>query len=269
MSDPQNISATELKWTNGAKTLIINKLYGDVTLTTNYEKDPDAKLEREILPDPEPYIRAAETYLRNAGIFPSGYEESKISSITYLKMNTNYSFEKAKSAQDANFVRVDFFKRIESVGVIIPDGISEKQRIEIEGYRLYAEVFTDNPYEGLIYMILGNTSGTHNIFEIKFIDWELESKSTYTLMPLEEAWDKVQNNEGYLRSLFEINESPFKNYMPLNVQSFLLTDVEIVYYSSRDYLKYIQPLYKFTGIAKLEDDNEVDSDFTFYYPGTP
>ncbi len=265
---PLNITETELKWTKEAKTLIIDKLYGDVSLTTDYTKDPDAKNDREILPDSEPYVQTAKNFLKKAHIFPSNYQDSDKNTVTYLKLNSNNVFEKAKSAQDANFVRVDFFQSVESVGVTIPEGISEEQQATIDDYRLFADVITDNPYEGLIYIILANESGVDNIYELKYVDWELESKSTYDLIGISNAWEEVKKENGYLKSLFEMNTNPFQEYTPLDIKSFLLTNVEISYYSSREYLKYIQPMYKFTGIAKLEDDNgnDIDYDFTYYYP---
>jgi hypothetical protein len=263
-SEPIVVSPTELRWTNGARTLLVDKLYKTVSLTTNYSKDEEASKYHEILPDSSPYIQTAMSNLTNAGLLPTDYGESPTTNVTYMKLNSNFTLEKAKSASDAGFVRIDFFKSIESIGVTIPEGVSEKQQEEILDMRIYSEVLTNNPHEGLIYIILGGKGGKQNIYEVQYIDWELDTKSTYDLISLEDAWNSVAKGEGYIRSLYETNYNPFINYSPLNVQSFLLTNVETVYYSSKDYLKYIQPMYKFTGIATLPDDQRAD--FTIYYP---
>ncbi|MFC1780355.1 hypothetical protein ACFLY9_01530 [Patescibacteria group bacterium] len=263
-SEPIVVSPTELKWTNGARTLQIDKLYKIVNLTTNYSKDEEASKYHEILPDGGPYIQTAMSNLTNAGLLPADYGDNPATNVTYMKLNSNFTLEKAKSASDAGFVRIDFFKSIESVGVTVPEGISEEQQDEILDMRIFSEVLTDSPHEGLIYIILGGKGGSQNIYEVQYIDWELDTKSTYDLISLKDAWSSVKNGEGYIRSLYETNYNPFIKYLPLNVQSFLLTNVETVYYSSKEYLKYIQPMYKFTGIATLPDDQRAD--YTIYYP---
>ncbi|MBN2015598.1 hypothetical protein JW766_02090 [Candidatus Dojkabacteria bacterium] len=262
-TNPEAISPTELKWTQGTKTFIVNKLYHTATLGTVYDKDSRALEPHEILPDPGIYINSARSYLKGAGLFPEDYEGGK-SVATYLKLNSNFEFELSKSAQDTNFVRVDFFKKVESLGVTIPKDITEKQKEEIENMRLFTDLFTDNPNEGLIHIIIGGTGGLPDVYELQYIDWEFEKSSTYDLITVADAWEEVRNNKGYLMSLYRTTHHPFSPYTPIKVNSFLLTNVETVYYSSHEYLQYIQPIYKFTGIAKL--DEEPDANFTIYYP---
>jgi len=259
------ITPTETKWVNSTKELIINKLYNTVSITTNYQKDKQALAKHEIFPDSSVYSKTAISYLKAADILPESYKEGESNIVTYLKLNQSYNFEKANSAEDANFVRVDFFRDIETVSVEFPERLSQKEINKWLEYRFFSKLNTDNPSEGLIYIILGGTRGINDIYELSYVNWELEDKTTYYLVTAEDAWNQVKEGKAYLESLLETNANPFQTYSPYDVNSFLLTDVKIIYYSSKSYLPYIQPLYKYSGVATLNNDDK-QLEFIFYYP---
>lgn len=264
-SAPQVISSTELKWTNGARTLKINKLYGSVEITCDYAKDPKAQNPHDIGPDYNLYINNAKRILENANIFPEGYEDGK-SAITYLTLNPKKALKVASAASDADFIRIDFFKKAESLTPIIPSSYSEEARLAMKtDYTQYAYYTTSNPKQGQLYIILGGLAASLDIYELKFTDWKIASTSTYYLSSVTDAWEKIQSDIKYLRYLAKPNVDPYEPYTPLAVEEFRLTNVEIVYYTSYEFIDYIQPLYKFSGIALLEDTKE-NADFIFYYP---
>lgn len=262
---PRTISSTELKWTRGVRTLKINKLYGIVELTTDYTKDPEAQKPHLIQPDNQLYIDTAKGLLAGANIFPAGYEHAE-TAVTHLTLDAKKSLKRAKSSSEANFIRIDFFQQFESLTPRIPTTLSEEdQQAMEEDYTTYSYSLTDNPNRAQLYIILGGNAGPYDIYELKYTNWEIETPATYYLLPPQEAWEKIQADEGYLRSLKEPNTDPYEPYTPLNVEEFLLTNVEIAYYTSNDYIEYIQPVYKFSGLALLGENNK-KADFVFYYP---
>lgn len=265
--EPTLTSTTQLEWRKGARILKIDKLYKTTHLTTDYSKDPKATESHDISPDLDKYINAAQNYLKNANLLPDEYIQSGKHSANLLRLNKDFVLIKASSASEANFVRVDFFKEIESVGVTIPEYATDEQSEYLENQRKYSDLLTDNPYEGSIYIILGGTGGTSDIYEIHYTEWELSQKTTYYAEDIESVWESVKNNEGLLRYLADINANPFKPYTPLNIETFLLTNVEIVYYTSQNYIQYIQPIYKLSGIA-IQGEDEKRAEFIIYYPAT-
>jgi len=264
--DPNPISETELEWIQGERVLTINKLYKTVSIKTAYPRLESEERSNDIEPHEHVYINAASSFLNQAGLFPSQYDQANLSSLIYLKLNSNFELVQAKSAQDANFVRVDFFRNFESVGVTIPPGASDEEKEQYESYRVFSQGVLENPYEGAVSIILGSSSNKNQIYELSYTDWELENRSTYYLQGENNAWEQVIQGNGYLRSLMEINSNPFSIYSPREVKSFLLTDVDVVYLIPKSYQKYILPVYRFSGIAISPDDDEADLEFNIYYP---
>lgn len=267
----QAISDTELKWQKGAKTLNVDKLFRTVRLRTNYANDVTAKKNYTISPDTSGYANNARQILKGANIFPIELENS-IPKVTLLKLDQNNNLRLAKSASDANFVRVDFYKQVERLVPSLPPEIiaelSEDEINDLLEQTLYSDVLSDDPNSSPIYVIMGGKGGSQYVYELNYINWDLEESSTYQLVPLEEAWSQVQQNNGTLRFLLESGEDPYKPYVPLEVASYYLTDVEISYYTPRIYTEYIQPLYVFKGIALLAD-TDTQAEFIIYYPALP
>ncbi len=260
------ISETEVEWTQGGRVLTINKLYNTVTIRTAYQRLAPEDRTNEIEPYENAYISSAASYLKQAGLFPTNYQEDNLNFLVFLKLNSNFELIQAKSSQDADFVRVDFFQNYESVGITYPPGSSDKEKERYESYRIYSQAVLDNPYQGAISIVIGSTSNKNKIYELSYTNWELEDRSTYYMIDENEAWEQVKQGNGFIRSLKEVNSYPFGSYAPENVKSFLLTDVEIVYLFPKSYDKYIQPIYKFSGIAKRQDSETTDLEFNIYYP---
>jgi hypothetical protein len=263
---PNPISATELQWVKGPATVTINKLYSTVDLVTEYKNDPDSQAQHVIVPDTSVYTQLAQSILEQAELFPTEYENLGRTSVTFMRLNSSFELEQTSAASEANLVRVDFFKKNEAVTPILPSTLSEDQKKIYKEKTIYGEVVTENPYEGQIYVVLkGTGGGTAVAAEIHYKDWKIKDSSTYQLLPLSDTWKNIQENKGYLRSLVEQSGDPFKVYTPLSVKTFLLNNIEIVYFAPGEYSQYIQPVYKFSGLAVLEGTDK-KADFVFYYP---
>lgn len=266
-SNPSDIGETQLKWTRGTHSLVIDKLYKTLKLTTDYANDKEALQSYTVSPDTDTYVNTA------LGIFsgkpllsiqPSSVETQ----VTYLKLDKNLTFKKAKSASDANFIRVDLFLQREAISIALTDEqkelLTDAQKEYLEENKIQATTLSENPNESLIYVILGGTNGSV-IYELQYINWEISARGIYRATALSEAWENVKQNKGYLRYLLEVGEDPYAPYVPITVKEFLLTKVRIAYYLPKEYPTYIQPMYMFSGIAILED-SEKQAEFTFYYP---
>jgi len=259
------ISSTELKWNENNRTLKINKLFGTVRLTTNYRKHKEASKDRNIKPKYNSHVNQAKNFLSKANLFPSEYVENSDTSLTYLRLTKNYQLRQASAVSEANMIRVDFFKKEESLTPIALKSFSDEEKENIRELAEFSTVNQNNPYIGLVYIIFGGSQGKGGIYEVRYTDWELEEKSRYKTISVEKAWEAVQKNEGSLQYLYEPNADPYKPYVPLDIEEYLLTDVEIMYYSSHQYIQYLQPVYKFSGLAPLTDEDTL-ANFVIYYP---
>jgi len=266
-SAPQDIGETQLKWTNGARSLVIDKLYKTIKITTDYASDPGATLQYTVSPDPEQYISHA------LSIF-QGKTMMSVSSLqvdtqaTYLKLDKNNTFHRAKSASDANFVRVDLFMKREAISTLLTDAqielLTDTQKEYVEKNRIQAKTLSENPTESVMFVILGGQN-TSTIYELQYINWELSERGIYRSTSVAEAWENIKQNKGYLRYLLEVGGDPYTPYIPLGVKEFLLTSVKMAYYCPTEYPQYLYPVYLFSGIAIFDDDNK-QAEFTYYYP---
>jgi len=268
-ADEQNISATEMRWMQDGKTLNVDKLYKTAHLETDYSKNQYATGPHTILSDSNPYISTAQNFLNKTSLLPSTEIEDATKTVTYMKLNDNYELVKAKSPSDAGFVRVDFFTKLVGTSPIYSSQCTEAEQTQIEEnsgeYTKKYEVKTLEPFKSDIFVVLGGTGGFNDLYELRVVSWERESYSTYKLVTTAEAWEKVRAGEGALRSIYEINSDPFQPDTSLEIETLLLTDVDIIYYTTEEYIQYLQPVYEFKGIGQIKDSDNL-ANFTIYYP---
>lgn len=266
---PEQISDTSLKWRSGTKTLKIDKLYHKVTLSTNYKKDKEAVSKHAIDAEQTPYINRAFQFIEKTRVYTSTEIDELDTILTYLKMNKNYKFVKAKSPSDANFVRVDFFKPMQGITAIIPEYCTSAQKKyvqeNIDEYNKDYNIHINEPFQGMSYVILGGLKGEEDLYQLRALDWKSEGSSTYSLTPVSEAWNKVKNGEGYLRSIYELNGDYLNSDTSIKVQTFYLHNVDLIYASSTDYIKYLQPVYRFSGQGNIKNSKD-KAEFIIYYP---
>ncbi len=262
--EPQQLTNTLLKWTKDFQVLTIDKLYWTVSITTDYKSDPSVFKANDISPDNEPYISAAKNFLGFGNLLPEEYLKGE-AKVTLLKLNKDFKFQLASSASEADFVRVDFFKKNEIISVNFPSDATEEVKKEIEKYREYAKLYLDNPNEGTIYVIMGGKDGVEKLYELQYTNWQLEARSTYLAISTDKAWENVKNGKGYLRAVYDANESPFESNLNLEIEAFHITNVELAYYTSRQYHNFLIPFYKFSGAAPIKGTNR-NAIFVIYYP---
>ncbi len=262
---PKALSSKVVMWRRGPTTLKINKLLNTIDINTDFRKKKNWAPDEPISVDFNVYINGISSQLEYAGILPPEYINEK-SKITYMQLNKRRNLVQADSAAEAQFIRIDFFKTVEAISPITTEGLSEEESSLVQSRIIHSDLITRNPYEGLIHVVTNNTSA-QGIVQLSFINWPIVGRSTYKAIPIEKAWQDIQNGEGgSLVSLIESGSSPFEKPKPLNISKFLVTNIEIVYYSAKDYTEYIQPLYKFSGVGLIGDDTDRRADFVFYYP---
>ncbi|MDD3648385.1 MAG: hypothetical protein PHS44_07880 [Candidatus Dojkabacteria bacterium] len=265
----QKLSTSELKWKRDTSTLKINELYNTVQITTNYKNTQWIANDNYILVDQNPYIASARNLFRKT--YAGAKMDTAEAVATYLKMDSNFNFIKAFSASEADFVRVDFFKQLEGVTPFVPAGCTSDQRKyvqeNLDSLRISYYLHTIEPQKSYNYAVLKGTSGTNDILELSYIDWEIESSSVYSTLTVGEAWEELEKGNGYLRSLYRTSVGdPFQNDFTIPIEAYLLNDVEMIYYTIDDYTQYIQPVFKFSGIAQIQGTTDKYAEFIFYYP---
>lgn len=264
IDQPKTPSNTMFKWTKDSQTLKLDRLYWTVSLTTDYKSDDRIIVQNDLLPDIEPYIDTARAHFNKADLFPSGYSGASTQA-NYMRMTPKFNFLRASSSSEASFIRVDFFKNFEATSVYIPEDASDEKKRELQKLRVFANVLSDNPHKGLLYLIMGGRDGANEVFELKYSNWEIESSSTYPVISTYEAWEEVKNGNGFLRSIYEETKLPYESNLNLEIEAFHVTDVQLAYYSKNEYLEYIQPFYVFKGAAPIVGSDR-DAFFSIYYP---
>ena len=105
-----------------------------------------------------------------------------------------------------------------------------------------------------------------SIHQIDYTYWpiQVESCGTYELITPQSALEKIQAGEGSLVYLYDSSGDDVSGYTPRRVKKFMVLDINIVYYESREELEYLQPIYVISGEAIFENDTK--GTFDYYYP---
>jgi len=259
-TQPQTPSETELVWTSGIRSLTINKLYKTVDITVDFKSEAIQKLETEITQELAYFEQMSSSILKSAGLSAPTKAEAR-----YIKLNPNGTFSQVNSTTEADFVRIDFYNVYETLKLNLPEGLKDEEIVKYTNeYGIFSDELGENPKEGIIYMILGGAT-SKDVYFLKYSKWEIEKTSDYYLIGTKSALEEVQKGNGFIRFLKKTNESRLDEYVPLDVKSFNINNIEIAYYSNSDYIDYIQPMYVFSGIALLNGTSE-QADFIIYYP---
>ena len=254
---------TELQWRSATRTLTFDKVLKRWKYETNYSTDENAQKEHKINPDKEIYEVGAKTVLSSIGIIMDELERS--SAEVYFMNLDGGQLKEVASPSSADFVQVQlFWQRVAA---------TPKERIVVGGETVPNEaspvmgnVYRENPVLGSATMILSdNGTSSENLYGFEMTQWEIDPVSgIYPIITPEEAWDKVQKGEAYLRQLTKNGKSPLGLHEPLVVRRFVTSneDVSIGYFESTEYSEYQLPIYVFKGRAEMADGTE--GEFVFY-----
>lgn len=166
-------------------------------------------------------------------------------------------------------------------GGLTGSGSTSSSTLTSDVQPINARLFLDNPDEGTTNLTFANSTQVLSQLQLsKFTGSSDNSKvrefhqlniqvsktdiATYTLEPIEQAWEDVKDGKGSLRYLVKQGSDPLSDYKPLNVKRFILNPdkCELGFYTTKTWTGYIYPIYVLRGTAELQDGTTAD--FVFY-----
>lgn len=237
----------------------------------------------------------ATSALRSLGLIDEStdYAEAK-KTYTYINIEPDGSFSKARSASEAELVRVDFLREkplitissnlvgatrmIENMRKRLGMEPKEVTKIvndkKVEFYTFNTSVVLPTSRDSNVSVYVGiedkdskTTSTFKRIYRIEYTYWpiSLDACGTYELITPQKAMEEVQNGKGSIAYLYEIGGDYVREYSPKNVKRFLVTkNISLFYYESPEEQEFLQPIYLISGEAIFEDDTK--GEFDIYYP---
>ncbi len=165
----------------------------------------------------------------------------------------------------AKMMKVDVFRDIITQRGDPTKKIEEK-RVKILG---------PNPKNSLISFYTLNSPSDDNLFRypiISFNYWKADytASSPYYLAPIENVWQTIRTGNGVIVYLRVDGEDYYESFKQnLDVKRIEIKDIYLAYYESREYQKYLQPIYVFEGKFQLNstaDKAAQVGDIVMYYP---
>lgn len=287
------VSVNEYRWEDkiNARTLNIKARDLNFTLDTNF-KSPFALPGETNLPKGETAVSLAKTALNTLKKLPTDYSNGE-AQFRYINIQPDGSFTEAKSIEEAELIRVDFYRNKSVMSVNsnwdsadkIKDqwdkfkflnGYTTSKEDEngkmIDFYEYDAPVFMLNTQKSYISVYVGTTNQNieeptmKNIYKIDYNYHEIEEDAcgTYDLISASSALEQVKQGKGSLVYLNENGGDNVVEYNPLKVNYFTITNVYLGYYDSPDEQEFLQPIYIISGEASLEGG--IRGKFYYYVP---
>lgn len=207
--------------------LEINVLTQNFTYSYDYIHDQTL-----INPPPMPVkdraVSTAESFLNRINKLTLELEEGK-TEISYWKIKGE-SLIPAASPSDADFIRVDLFRK------------------EIEDQHPIMSPI--HPRSLVSFLITSQSIQGSQVMEAKYTHFQSDREefAEYPLLPVETAWQEVQNGNYYLAAFDGKSEETIK-----------IRDVFLAYFDPYQSTRFLQPIFVFKG----------DNNFVGYYPAIP
>lgn len=116
-------------------------------------------------------------------------------------------------------------------------------------------------------LISGNKDdeGVKQVLEIDYTVWVVsyDQESVYPLRSSLKAWQLLQSDLSHLVYLQKEDETEQKSSQPMRVESFIAKNTYLAYLDSREYQKFLQPVWVFTGKARTDSGS---ADWAAYVP---
>lgn len=211
--DEETLSSTIYRWVHerGDINLEMNIITQAFSINSNLYQDEDIKGLRA--PTQEIAVKAVQSFLSNASLFPKDFTDGETS--TTLIKNDNGILVLAPSLSEANFIRVDFFR---------------------QSYNDFPVVTPVPGQSNVWFLVPGTTDPTKNIIagEYHYFAVDQSQSSTYPIKTSETAWRQLQDGKGIVASI------PTK-------ETVAVRRVYLAYYDPSDYQPFFQPVYVFEG----------------------
>ncbi|MFW6110028.1 MAG: hypothetical protein ACOC6Q_01225 [Patescibacteria group bacterium] len=243
-TNPKKLSTNTYEWKLPTRTLRINGISKDLTLTTDLGH-LEKSLEPGSAPNKERAAKDITRFLTQSNLeIPD--EEQRTTKTAYLKIN-NGKFEEATGQAEAQLTRVDFTKKVTARGkdylILGPD-----------------------PNEGNIWTAVTNKTGGQQLARLKYKNRKIEktNSSTYPLKEPEEVWKELLAGKAKVTKLQKQGSDPYSKSHPEKVSAIHIHDIGISYFEEETPGKYLLPIYVFEGIANTPKNERWH--YTAYLP---
>jgi len=212
---PEKKDETTYRWITKNFTVLemdINNL--NFHLTYDFKNDQEVLVSKN-LPNNQQAAQEAKNFLVGNELLPEDLANGT-AEFEYLHFDGNQLIPVA-SYSEAEFIRVNLF------------------RANLDELR----IFPPNPKKSLIFFLFsGSRSPGKRIIEISYIYFPVEKEifGTYPLKPVTQAWNELQQGQGYIANLGQ-NENG----------QIIVRKVYLGYYDSEAPQNYLQPIYVFEG----------------------
>lgn len=245
-----------------------------------------------VLPNESEAISNATSYLKGKGLLFEDYFKMT-PKVVNINIEPNGSFTQANSRQEAELVRVDFYRQKALISIRsdlqdakrIKDSLEEKmfksttdsiltERGRVDVYNFDTIVAYQDPNKPSISVYIGprndknkgQDTASRYVYGIDFTYWPIDSQACgrYQLIPPQTALEIVQQGKGSLIYLNEKNGDDVVTYVPKKVSSFRIYTITLGYYEPQTEVKFLQPVYIISGEATLSTG--VVGKFHYYVP---
>jgi len=286
----QRVGTTTYRWADAfGRTLTVQARNFVFELKTDLTRSAVRPITAEV-PAEEQARNFARDLLSGQDLLTSDYLRGSPETMD-ITIQPDGTFRQAKYKQEADLVRVDFFR--EASMITIPSNVAgaEDARVMLERqghrattdeartpqgrvnlYKFNTPVINRDIYKSNISVYVGRADfqdrgrPTNRVYDIDYRNWILEPEhcGTYKLVNPAQVLTYVQNQEASLMYLNESDGDKVLQDGTKNVRNFTIKDINVVYYDAPHEQEFLQPVYIISGEATFTTG--VIGEFLFYYP---
>jgi hypothetical protein len=224
-------------------------------LDTVYEDNLEARRNKSINSNTQTYGSRVKSLISRLGFNSDGLSEGS-ANVRLAYLGPLGTFVQTEDPLEAEYVAIDVFRRLDFADVKPQSQQPELQRGQVRPENEDGLVYTDDPRVGQFSLIASNdlSNFSIDIFELNFTDFIFTGrKGKYFIISFEEAFTKMQRQEGSLVSLTTRDFNSFLPYPTNSVKKFTVdsSKTELGFYEPREWNGYITPIFIFYGTAEM------------------
>lgn len=267
----RNTSENVLFWgtNNNTRTLTYNKVIEDWIYNVDTLKDPIGNLPNKNLElDKNFYQLRAGSLMNQLGLGDNYFNQAN-SRVDFVNRNVEGQLSPVLRAIDARYVRIALYKTIESAS--LRENYKPEENDDNPSQTILSDIRKQSYIEApAVFLIQGKGDNLNeDIIQFKHRQFDIGERAVYVTITAEQAWNRIQANQGYLYWLRPQDKNPFTSSESVRVTRFdaLPEKTKIIYIEPDSWeanipsTQFLQPYYMFEGIAKLEDGREAEFAF--------
>ncbi len=142
----------------------------------------------------------------------------------------------------------------------------DKKKGTYKNIPVYKDLLAKNPNISNIYGFVAKTNKGTILTDLNYYFYDIENTyGTYPIISTKEAWDKLKNKEASLVYIKKAGADYFApNQSIKNIKTIDIRNIDLAYYTTKNFTKYLQPIYVFSG--KFTTEQRQTGDVYFYLP---